>query len=120
LHCILLPVPPKGVQPSPTGNLSLLLNYSAKSETDVGCFRQRFAPAMLNLSAHRPLRAVVYGDGSGATLCLQLEDKYPSFRAFFINVTWIGWKEVRFDIAATRELFLYPQLPMPAIPNMAM
>lgn len=54
-------------------------------------------------------------------MCAQLEDDAaPFFRAFFVNVTWHGWRTVRLDVAATRELFMYPQLPMPANPNMAM
>jgi hypothetical protein len=105
--------------PSPTGNISLLLNYTSSSDVDVGCYRQRYA-STLNMSAHRPLHVEIYGDGSGATLVLQLEDKYPFFSDFFINITWKGWRRVRMDVAATRELFKYPQLTMPAYPNMAM
>lgn len=109
------------VRPSPTGNLSLWLNYSASSLNSVGCYRQRYKPNPINLTAHRPLQVAVYGDGSGATLCLQLEDDgAPFFRSFFINITWEGWRTVRLDVAATRLLFDYPQIPMPSNPNMAM
>lgn len=60
--------------------------------------------------AGRPLHVSVYGDASGATLCLQLEDNYPFFRAFFLHVTWRGWRDVRLDTAAARELFKFPQV----------
>ena len=93
---------------SPTGNLSLQLKYTGGGgAVDVGCFRQRFAPSLLNLTDHRPLRVALWGDGSGATLVLQLEDNdAPFFRTFFVHVTWHGWRTVRLDAAATRELFV--------------
>ena len=49
---------------SPSGNLSLRLNYTRPvGGADVGCLRQRFVPSALNTSEHRALRVSVFGDG---------------------------------------------------------
>ena len=98
----------------------LTLKYAAfqPSADSMGVWTNHY-PVPVDLDGHRALRLSLCGDGSGAVLVAQLLDSEGCSRSFFVDVDFVGWRNVTLGTPAARRLFRYP-LVMGGSPNSGM
>ena len=75
------------------GAESLKLHMASPSTAGVGCSRSVFP--VKDISHSRVLEFSIHGDGSGATLEVEIQDTTDTFRDFFVTLNFTGWRTVR-------------------------
>jgi hypothetical protein len=99
---------------------SLKLDYASfqPSADSMGVWTNHY-PVPVDLDGRKALRLHVLGDGSGAVLVTQLLDSEGCSRSFFIDVDFVGWRNVTLGTPAARRMYRYP-LVMGGSPNSGM
>ena len=102
----------------PAGSSALKLHMASPSTKVFGCARSIFA--VKDISHSRVIEFTVYGDGSGATLEVEIEDTSSTFRDFFVVLNFTGWRTIRRALPDARGLFTHAGGALPHDYNMAM
>ena len=95
---------------------SLRLGLTAPTLSGIGCAQFNFHSAA-NLTTHRPLALLIYGDSSGALLNVQLQDNHGLIHSHFVRIDFSGWKSVALDRFETGAALFVQQFPRTLFPD---